>query len=83
MEIASKFKNLALFEQYGALGFDVDYSLIRYNIRNHSKLIYETSINTLVSEFNYPKELFNSNDNNEELLDFGQTSLAIDTVKFY
>ena len=57
------------------IGFDMDHTLIPYNIQNFEKLVFQTMIALLVKKKNYPKEILNFKFN------FNRTSrgLVIDT----
>lgn len=83
MDFVLNSKNLLLkFEEYLAIGFDVDHCLTRYKIKNLSQLIYHSSIEILQSEFNYPQETF-QNSSKHQILNFGMSYLAIDVVYLF
>ena len=41
-----------------AIGFDMDYTLVRYHTENFEELTYNIMVKKLVEDFNYPKELY-------------------------
>ena len=71
---------LSKFEEYTAIGFDIDHCLTRYRIPELSKLIYNTCIENLKSLYNYPDEIF-QNEADKDFLNFAMNFLAIDVVK--
>ena len=73
------FRPLSVIEDYTAIGFDVDHCLTRYKIRNLSRLIYVSASEILKLTFNYPNEMFETK-KNEDILNFGMSSLALDVV---
>ncbi len=42
-----------------AIGFDMDYTLVRYHTERFEELTYNTVLNKLVNDANYPKEILN------------------------
>jgi len=71
---------LSKFEDYIAIGFDVDHCLTRYKIRNLAKLIYDSSIELLISLYKYPDDVFKFNPCQDIFNFFGMSDLAIDVV---
>jgi len=71
---------LSKFEDYIAIGFDVDHCLTRYKIRNLAKLVYDSSIELLISIYHYPNDVFKFNPCQDIFNFFGMSDLAIDVV---
>lgn len=55
-EKTQKPKNFRLTD-YDCLGWDLDHTLIRYNLRNLYDLLYESFVRYLVEKANYPAAL--------------------------
>ena len=80
MESNNFFFPLSKFEDYTAIGFDVDHCLTRYKIRNFSQLLYDSCIEKLKSLHNYPKEVFEDKIT-QDIINFAMNSLVVDVVK--
>ena len=58
-----------LSEDYDAIGFDCDHSLVKYNIQNLAQLIIHSSLEDWHKNCGYPKEImdFDLSQENEEI----------------
>ncbi|XP_005176779.1 5'-nucleotidase domain-containing protein 1 [Musca domestica] len=62
---------------YDIIGFDLDGTLLRYNLSNMVPLVYELLVKYLVEERSYPRELLQKQFNR----DFIQKGLIVDTER--
>lgn len=49
-------------KSFNAIGFDLDHTVLKYRLRNFTKLIYESSAQSLITRKNYPTDLFPKNE---------------------
>ncbi|XP_054722920.1 5'-nucleotidase domain-containing protein 1-like isoform X1 [Uloborus diversus] len=65
-------------ENYDCIGFDLDHTLCRYNLKPLINLIYETLSSYLVEKYEYPKSLAHATDKE---MSFAQKGIILDKRK--
>ena len=68
---------LNYFHDVDVIGFDIDFTLLLYNKKNMTKLIYESLTKFLITHKNYPNKLSFS-ENKEFIESFACKNIVID-----